>query len=504
MPFKILVVDDEPDLELLITQKFRKQIRMQEYQFFFAQTGEQALFKLQAQNDIDMVLSDINMPGMDGLTLLTKITQINPIIKTVIISAYGDTKRIRKAMNGGAFDFLTKPIDFQDLENTINKTLKQVQQLKETIRLRQEQEMLRQQARAFKNIYDGIIITDLQGQIVDWNPSAERMFGYSKEEVLGKNFAFLPISEQDGKLTSQIIEAIRRDDHWAGEINFISKNGTQGVCETIFVPLYNELGERIAAIGVNHDITKRKQAEIEIRKALEKEKELSELRYRFVTMASHEFRTPLTTILSSSDLIKSFGHRLSDEKKLHHLNKIQTAVKKITNLLDDILLIGKSESGHMEVNPVLLNLELFCRDLVEEMEMKDDKKHIFDLRCQGDCSSVAMDEKLLGRIINNLLDNAVKYSPGGGLVQINLVCDGNQSIFQIRDEGIGIPASEQSRLFQVFHRASNVGSISGSGLGMAIIKQAVELHGGTITLESEVGVGTTFTVCLPMLKMGSD
>ena len=140
MPAKILFVDDEPDLESLICQKFRKKIRTGEYQVFFAHNGVEALSTLREQPDIDIVLTDINMPVMDGMALLAKLNELVTMVKTVVISAYGDLGNIRKAMNGGAFDFLTKPIDFQDLEITINKTLCHVQQLKENERARQERE----------------------------------------------------------------------------------------------------------------------------------------------------------------------------------------------------------------------------------------------------------------------------------------------------------------------------------------------------------------------------
>lgn len=148
MPAKILFVDDEPDLESLISQRFRKKIRAQEYQVFFAYNGVEALAKLQEEPDIDIVLTDINMPVMDGIALLGKLNEIASLVKTIVISAYGDLGNIRKAMNAGAFDFLTKPINFQDLEITINKTLSYVQQLKENERSRQEREEKLRQSEA--------------------------------------------------------------------------------------------------------------------------------------------------------------------------------------------------------------------------------------------------------------------------------------------------------------------------------------------------------------------
>jgi PAS domain S-box-containing protein len=500
MTAKILVVDDEPDLELLVTQKFRKQIRTQEYHLIFARSGVEAISKLRDAPDIDMVLSDINMPEMDGLTLLAKVNHINPIIKTVIVSGYGDMVNIRKAMNGGAFDFLTKPIDFQDLEITINKTLHHVQQLKETRRLQQEQEkLLRQQSLAFENIYDGIIITNGDGEIIDLNPIAQMMFGYSKAEALGKPLGIIYRSSDFAVQTQQILDEIIHNDRFLDEISCFRRDGTQGVCETVVVPLYDKSGNIVATIAVNHDITRRQRESAEIRRALEKEKEFSALKSRFITMASHEFRTPLTTILSSSDILKHFSERLTDDKKLQHINRIQTSVKHMTQLLEEVLILGKAESGRILFAPVRLDLEAFCREILEEISLASGETHRLDFECQGERSQVEMDEKILRQILTNLLSNAVKYSKKGALVQFKLKRENGQAVFQIRDEGIGIPVAEQSRLFEVFHRASNVGNISGTGLGLAITKQAVELHGGSIAVESEEGAGTTFTVCLPIL-----
>ena len=180
MPAKILVVDDEPDLELLIRQKFRKQIRQQELQFIFVHNGVEALLKIQAEPDIDIVLTDINMPEMDGLTLLTKLNEQNSIIKAIIISAYGDIENIRIAMNRGAFDFLTKPIDFQDLEITTNKTLQYVQQMKQA--LEQERYLQRLEAENLRLSTELDIARRLQQMLL---PTEEELSQMNELEIAG-------------------------------------------------------------------------------------------------------------------------------------------------------------------------------------------------------------------------------------------------------------------------------------------------------------------------------
>lgn len=262
-------------------------------------------------------------------------------------------------------------------------------------------------------------------------------------------------------------------------------------------------------------MVQRKQAEGEVRKALSREKELTELKSRFISMTSHEFRTPLTTILSSAELLEHYTNQWTQEKKLTHLHRIQTAVKHMTKLLNDVLIIGKADAGKLEFNPAPLELENFCRNLVEELQLNDTNQHAITFTCSqgnenfhvGEVSAnlgsnaspphPSLDEKLLRQILENLLSNAIKYSPPGSTVEFTLSRFPNQAVFQVQDRGMGIPSEDQKLLFETFHRASNVGTISGTGLGLAIVKRCVDIHQGQIAMESEVGAGTTFTVTLP-------
>ncbi len=239
------------------------------------------------------------------------------------------------------------------------------------------------------------------------------------------------------------------------------------------------------------------RAEAEIRKALEKERELNELKSRFVSMTSHEFRAPMNTILSSAELLEHFGHKFNEEKKLKHLHRIQAAVKKMTHLLNDVLLIGKVEAGKQEFNPTPLDLVKLCSNMVEEMQLGTGEHHQIVFTHQGSCQNACMDEELLESILTNLLSNAIKYSPKGGEVNLFLVGEQGKAIFRVQDRGIGITEADRAQLFSHFHRGVNVGNISGTGLGLAIVKNCVDLHGGKIAVESELGVGTTFIVTLP-------
>ncbi|MGB5959453.1 MAG: ATP-binding protein [Coleofasciculaceae cyanobacterium] len=258
--------------------------------------------------------------------------------------------------------------------------------------------------------------------------------------------------------------------------------------------------EKNEVMAIMRDITKRKITEAELHKALEKEKELNELKSRFISMASHEFRTPLTTILGSAELLKHYSYKWSSEKKLVHFERINSNVQHLAELLNDVLLIGQVEAGKLEFNPERLDVVQFCSSLFEDLQLSARSEHTITFTCQVSQLEGYLDEKLLRHILSNLLSNAIKYSPTGSTVNFELVCQNDLAIFHVQDSGIGIPLEDQQHLFESFHRAKNVGNIPGTGLGLSIVKRSVDLHGGSITVESEVKVGTTFTVTIPLSK----
>lgn len=250
-----------------------------------------------------------------------------------------------------------------------------------------------------------------------------------------------------------------------------------------------------------------KASNAQLQLALEKEREINELKSRFIAIASHEFRTPLTTIVLSCDLLQNHGDKFTQEKKHQHFNKIKSSVKHLTQVLEDVLIIG-TEAGKLKFDPAPLDLISFCLDLLEQLQLSAGKQHQLNFveQCFYGCKTQdlpVMDEKLLRHIFTNLLSNAIKYSPKGGNIQFDLICDEKSAIFRIQDEGIGIPEQDLAKLFTSFFRCSNTGNLPGTGLGLAIVKNAVELHLGQITVESEVDVGTTFTVILPLTYIAS-
>ncbi len=332
-----------------------------------------------------------------------------------------------------------------------------------------------------------------------------RYFNKSRESLIGQKF--LPeMPPEDRKLITQNFRSLSLQQPInTYEHRIILPSGEIRWQQWSDRALFDEQGNFVECQAVGRDITQLKQAEAEILNALEKERELSELRASFVSIVSHEFRTPLTTIQSSVELLEHYSDRLSQEKKQNHFIRIQSAVRRMTQLLEDVLTIGKAEAGKLQFKPKPMDLVAFCRQIVESMQAfvtyqhtNASHKHTLTFVAHGGCTNAQMDENLLDHILTNLLSNAIKYSPKGGTVQFDLVCNQSSAVFRIQDTGIGIPTEDLDKLFDSFGRASNVGTIQGTGLGLGIVKKCVDLHGGNIAVESELGIGATFTVTLPL------
>jgi PAS domain S-box-containing protein len=330
-------------------------------------------------------------------------------------------------------------------------------------------------------------------------PNWTELLGHDVSEVEGKPFSNFIHPENQPACIEFFHKIVITGEKQSGvEYQIKHKDGSWRWHTTSGSASKDTNGNILCFIGVCRDITSAKQVEAEIHIALAKEKELGELKSRFISMTSHEFRTPLSTILFSAELLEAYSQNWTNEKKNEHLHRIQSAVDRMTQLLDDVLLLGKAEAGKLECKPIPLNLEKFCIDLVEEVRLGAGSKYTITLAKQGQYTTTYIDEKLLRQILGNLLSNALKYSHQGSTIDFEVYCQDGEAIFKIKDQGIGIPLEDQQRLFESFHRADNVGTIPGTGLGLAIVKKAVDIHNGKITVDSQLGVGTTFTVTLPV------
>jgi PAS domain S-box-containing protein len=345
------------------------------------------------------------------------------------------------------------------------------------------------------NSSDAIILVDVDGAVQQTNPRFVETFGYDYDEMFGQSLSRIVLMEAEDDLL-QILEGVASNrEYRRSEVLAKRKDGSVFPADAAFAAFAGNLGTEI--VCSLRDISAQKQLEQELRSAFEQQKELADLKTRFISTVSHEYRTPLTIIMTFSSLLRMYSERLTDEEKQRYLDNIQTQVKRMTALLDDVLEINRAETVGVEFTPEAIDLAGLCQEMVENTRQIN-PDHRIEFSIAGEPALMSGDLKLVRQIISNLLSNAVKYSPDKGQVEVNLRFEAESVALMVRDEGVGIPPEDLDNLFKLFHRAGNVGQIQGSGLGLAIVKQAVDAHQGTISVDSTVGVGTTFTVVLPM------
>jgi signal transduction histidine kinase len=373
MTARILVVDDEPDLEDLIQQKFRHQIRDGSIGFLFARDGVEALTVLEANHDVDLVVTDINMPRMDGLTLLRKLQETEGDISAIIVSAYGDMANIRTAMNRGAFDFLVKPLDFLDFETTIAKTIRHVEVLRESRRRQAENQRL---------------------------------------------------------------------------------------------------------------------------------ESASQNKSHFIANMSHELRTPLNAIIGLTEIMVTNAARFGTERAQEPLRRIQTAGTHLLGLINQVLDLSKIEAGKLELNPQIVPLAPLIDQVIgTARHLAEQNRNRLVVEASDNLGSLTVDPMRLRQILLNLLSNACKFTKQGEVkLRARKLAGGRDWIeFAVADNGIGMTAEQQAKLFEEFTQAdaSTAQRFGGTGLGLAITRKLARMMGGDVTVASEPGKGSVFTVRLP-------
>lgn len=384
------------------------------------------------------------------------------------------------------------------------------QQLQKEVTIRQQAEAaLWHSEERFRNLVeqmnDWVWEIDLDAIFTYTNPKVSTILGYEPGELINQAFFDFMSSGEAKRFATIFSLAIAHQEPLTNfEKSATHKNGNIVVLETNACPLFDTQGKLKGYQGVTRDITQRKQIDLTTRKALTKEKELSELRSRIITTVSHEFRTPLAIISSSTGILQVFDCKLSHTDKQEHLQVIQNSVDRIVQLLDDILFINDKQFEKMGFRPAALDLAQFCYTLLQEVQSSTDQHTIFSVieytaaeHCSIDAMQGYFDGRILKQILINLLSNAIKYSPYTNEIHFKLAYDGEMATFQVRDRGIGIPQAEQLHLFEPLYRASNVGTIPGMGIGLSIVKRCVNLHQGEIRVLSELDVGTIVTVAIP-------
>ncbi|MGE5399647.1 MAG: PAS domain S-box protein [Ignavibacteriales bacterium] len=373
---------------------------------------------------------------------------------------------------------------------------------------KRSEEKLRQSEEKYRfvveNLKEVIFQTDKDGKWSFLNPAWTEVTGFSIKETLENNFLEYVHPDdraRNAELFKPLIE--RKKEYCRHQIRYLTKDGGFKWVEVYARLILDKEQHVTGTAGTLFDISERKLAEEEMQKALEKERELSQLRSRFISIVSHEYRTPLTSISASSELLERYHKKWPDEKKVELLQRIQKSVDYMVSMLNDVLMINKADSGKLEFNPVSMDLVKASSIMAEETRLQspDTNKIIF----QSIESEIRgyFDEKLLRQIISNLLSNAVKYSNSNKNIYFSISMLSGCAVITIKDEGIGISERDQIRLFEPFFRGNNALSLSGTGLGLSIVKRAVDLHKGTIQCSSRIGEGTTFTIQLPVSPMNS-
>lgn len=530
---RILIVEDES----IVALNIKNRLESLGYAIVsITNSGESAIQITQATQP-DLVLMDIKLKGViDGIEAATQIwTRFK--IPVVYLTAYSDEETIERAKITEPYGYILKPFEARDLGTTIEISLYKHQMEQQ---LREREQWL---STTLKSIGDAVITTDSQGLVTFMNPVAEALTCWKQEEVIGDDLT--KVFQTINQKTRRVVEnpaalALRQGVTVALENHtlLITKNGQEIPIDDSAAPIKNESGKIMGAVLVFHDITEQQQlktfledtnqeletrviestnqlrqtneqlrSEIEQRQhlenelllALEKERELNELKSRILATISHEYRTPLTTILSSVDLLSQYSSGWPEERKQKHFQRIQSAVQYLTHLVNDVLFVNQAEVGSLEFNPVSLDVEQITRELVESYSNLE-SQHTIIFECQNSLTNVFLDAELLKIMLKNLLDNAIKYSPNGTIIQIELVFNLYSLVFRISDQGIGIPSDDCSQIFNAFFRGNNVGTTPGVGLGLLIVKECVDLHGGEIIVESELRVGTRFTITLPLVQ----
>ncbi|MBE0699201.1 MAG: PAS domain S-box protein [Anaerolineaceae bacterium] len=365
--------------------------------------------------------------------------------------------------------------------------------------LRQSRELYRTLAEA---AHDFIFMVSKEGLIEYANEYACRALGHDPSKVEGipasqffpREFAinhlqmFYEVHEIDRPVYTEGPFSQDEEEFWLG---------------TWLVPIHNDVGSLISVLGISRDITEQKKTDEALQRALDNERRLGEIRSNFFSMTSHQFRTPLSTILLSAELLQKYGMNWDEKKRAEHLIRIQEAARRLNNMLEDILVIGRVESGRYVCAPKDFDLIRFVDQVVGEMSTNDQGKHTILFKHEMDEFPVFLDQEVLRRVLDNLLSNALKYSRADTQVTVELKIEDLFFLIEVTDQGIGIPEDDLKYLFQPFQRGSNAADFPGTGIGLTIIQKSVELMNGTVSVKSKMGLGTTFMVRFPARLVSS-
>lgn len=479
-PIKVLLVEDRAADAVYIRELLSES--ESEWGITHVQRLSLALQRL-SQETFDVALLDLSLPDSSELNIVVQIHSRFPDLALIVLTGLDDESVGVEAVRQGAQDYLVK--------GQLDRNLL-IKSIRYAIERAASQLIMRQQAAAMSASSEGIALLNQNYLYFYANRAYVTLFGYdSLEQLLGLPWTLLQDTTKVEPSILTIQQALECGE-WMGDVSGVGRCGF-GFDLALSITRFDH-GSYICLV---RDIQQQKLAQLEIQKALEKERELNQLKSSFIATVSHEFRTPMTGIRIAASLLEK-NRNLTDEKRSDYFQRIQSSINEMIQLLDELLLLDQVNKGGLRYQPIPFNLEGFCLELAETIQFNAGNSHNIHFTCGELTTSAEMDKVLLRHILTNLLSNAIKYSPLGGPIEFRLQAQEQVATFEIKDQGIGIPEKDLASLFQPFHRCSNAGQIPGTGLGLSIVQQCVELHQGMIQVSSQVGKGTTFKVSLPL------
>jgi signal transduction histidine kinase len=462
------------------------------YHILETSTAEKGLDLLQQQN-IDVVLLDFCLPDLTGLEFLEELSQLPKAtsvpLSVIMLTGYGDETVAVQAIKQGAQDYLVKNhLSEQALQRSVRHAIQQADLQTQLHRIHERQHLIAQIALRFRessNLEEilQIAATEVQEllgcervQILPVATTHKPNLLTGTPQTLNTPIVLHQSGEQTGSLWGWLIV-----DH--SQEKSAGRPDAQELLQDLVVHL---------AIAIQ-------QAELLIstQAALARERELNMLKSRIISTVSHEYRTPLSVILTSASVLLKHSGQLTSEQQQRYLHFIEDKARHLTRLVDDMLVLERCELDKAQFHPTSLDLPQLLANVLEQQRQRADETYQFNLKVSGRISTFWGDQGMLHLVLMNLLDNAIKYSPEGGKIDVSLTNQTHQVILAIKDQGIGIPTADQARLFQSFSRGTNVETIPGTGLGLAIVKACVDLHHGTVKVNSQVGKGTIIQISMP-------
>jgi PAS domain S-box-containing protein len=478
---RILLVDDDTALLDALPQALR--LRMNGIEIDTSETAVEALERIR-DIDYDAIVSDIKMPGMDGLALLNEIRELRPATPTLMITGHGERDLAVQALRGGAYDFVQKPIDRDYFVASLERAI-HLRRLDREVE--QQRVALERHARVLEHVDDGVFLLDDAGVVQHWNPAAQAITGIGPDRALGRPAAeTLPGWEAVAPLIP------------------VATTPGPGSVEAKVVPLEldgRELWLAISGVTFSDGI-------VYAFRSLTEERALEELKGEFIATVSHELRTPLAAIYGSAQTLRREDIALDEADTRRLLDVIAQESERLSRIADDILYASNLDSGQFVLGEKRIDLRALAQDVVEEMRacFADREEISIELVIPAALDSVAGDPDKLRQVLINLIDNAVKYSPGGGRVEVAIEPREGGVRISVRDEGIGIAALEQRRIFGKFYRVDPglTRGVGGTGLGLYICRELVRRMEGRLSVSSEEGKGSTFAVDLPVVAAAGE